>query len=301
MRSSPKRLAASDLAALAARCTFPSAPSAVDLAVSGGPDSCGLALLAAAAGLELTLHHVDHGLRPGGPAESALVEALADRLGARFVGHGLHVSAGPNLESRARAARRAALPDGVLTGHTMDDQAETVLLNLLRGAALDGLGAMHPGTKPLLALRRAEVRALVAAAGLRTVVDPTNRDLSLRRNLVRARVLPELSAVAGRDLVPVLARQASLLREDAAFLDLAAATAIPDVLDVAALRAAPPALRRRAMRGLARLDAPDGTHPPSAAELERIDDVVLGGAVATELAGGRRLSRRRGRLTLDDG
>lgn len=268
--------------------------------MSGGPDSCGLALLAAAAGLRATLHHVDHGLRPGGDREAALVESLAARLGAGFVAHTASVAPGPNLEARARTARRAALPDGSLTGHTMDDQAETVLLNLLRGAGLDGLAAMSPSTKPLLELRRDEVRAHVVAEGVATVVDGSNFDLSLRRNLVRARVLPELNRVADRDLVPVLARQATIARDVVVFLDEVAMDAVPDTGDVAALRAAPPVLRRRRLRDLAR-GTDDLAHPPSAAEVDRMEAVVLGEAAATELSGGRRLARHLGRLRLDDG
>jgi tRNA(Ile)-lysidine synthase len=255
-------------------------------------------VLAADAGLGATLHHVDHGLRPGGDAEAARVAALAARLGQGFEAHVVVVGPGPNLEARARAARHAALPAGTLTGHTMDDQAETVLLNLLRGAGVDGLAAMRPSTKPLLALRRVEVRALVAAEGIEVMIDPTNYDLSLRRNLVRTRVLPELNRVAGRDLVPVLARQATHAADLACYLDDLAADAIPDPTDVAALRDAPGVLRRRRLRELAR----DGdAHPPSTAEVERMEAVVHGDAVATELSGGRRLARRRGRLHLDEG
>lgn len=270
----------------------------MDLAVSGGPDSVGLLLLACEAGLHATVHHVDHRLRPVGATEAALVAELATSLGAEVVLHEVDVGPGGNLEARARAARRAALPSGALTAHTMDDLAETVLLNVLRGAALDGLAAMDPATKPLLELRRREVREHVEARGAAVVTDPSNFDLSLRRNLVRARILPELCRVAGRDLVPVLARQAARLREDAAALDDLARLAIPDPFDVVALRAAPPALRRRRLRDLVRTADVDG-HPPSAAELERMEDVVSGAAVATELAGGRRLARREGRLRLE--
>jgi tRNA(Ile)-lysidine synthase len=271
----------------------------VALAVSGGPDSCGLALLAAAAGCRATLHHVDHRLRAHGDEEAGLVEALARRLELGFVAHVAAVAPGPNLEARARAARRDALPTGALTGHTMDDQAETVLLNLLRGAGLDGLAAMAPATKPLLELRRHEVHEMVADAGVATFADPSNFDLSLRRNLLRARVLPELNRVAMRDLVPVLARQASMSRDAASYLDDVARALVPDASDVAALRAAPAVLRRRRLRDLAR-GADDAGHPPSAAEVDRMEEVVLGEAVATELSGGRRLSRRSGRLRLED-
>jgi tRNA(Ile)-lysidine synthase len=293
------RPAAPDPAGLLARCTFPPPGTDVALAVSGGPDSTALALLAVAAGLRSTIHHVDHGLRRGSADEARLVERLAKSLEVPFVAHAVTVAEGGNLEARARAARRAALPHGVLTGHTMDDQAETVLLNLLRGSGLDGLAAMSPATKPLLGLRRHELRALVRSQDLEVVDDPSNIDLSIRRNLVRQRILPELGAVSRRDLVPVLARQAALARDDASLLDALALAAVPDYLDVAALRAAPLALRRRRLRDLARdtaTDLGDGQHPPSAAEVDRMEAVVQGEAVATELSSGRRLSRSKGRL-----
>jgi tRNA(Ile)-lysidine synthase len=180
----------------------------------------------------------------------------------------------------------------------MDDQAETVLLNVLRGAGLDGLAGMAAATKPLLGLRRMELRAFVDAAGVAYVTDPSNYELTMRRNLLRARVLPELNRVAGRDLVPVLARQALYARDDAAFLDDTARRALPDPADVTAMRDADVALRRRRLRDLAR--SADG-RPPSAAEVDRLDAVVRGDAAATELAGGRRASRSRGRLSLDEG
>ena len=301
MPSSPKRPAAADASELLERCSFPEAGTHVDVAVSGGPDSCGLALLAAAAGLDMTIHHVDHGLRPSADREVALVESLAGRLGAPFVAHRVSIEPGANLEARARSARRATLPAGVLTGHTMDDQAETVLLNLLRGAGIDGLAGMSSSTKPLLWLRRAELRKFVVSSHAEFVTDASNYDLSLRRNLVRARLLPELNGVAARDLVPLLARLAVLAGDDARYLDELAIAAVPDPLDVEALRGAPVALRRRRLRDLARRDDADGSHPPSAAEVERMEAVVMGLVVATELAGGRRLARRNGRLDFEDG
>ena len=119
------------------------------------------------------------------------------------------VAPGPNLEARLRAARFSVLPDGVATGHTMDDQAETVLLNLLRGAGSDGLAAMAPGTRhPLLELRRCETHALCAGLGLDPVRDPSNDDPAFMRNRVRHELLPLCAELAGRDPIPLLARQA---------------------------------------------------------------------------------------------
>ena len=96
------------------------------------------------------------------------------------------VAPGPNLEARARSARHGALPAGALTGHTADDRAETVLLNLLRGAGPTGMrGVARDPRRPLLALRRHETQALCEALGLQVVVDPSNHDPAFRRNRVR--------------------------------------------------------------------------------------------------------------------
>jgi tRNA(Ile)-lysidine synthase len=180
-----------------------------------------------------------------------------------------------------------------MTGHTLDDQAETVLLNLLRGSGADGLAAMRPGPgKPLLALRRAETAALCAELGFEPVVDPTNADLALRRNDVRARVLPLLDEVAGRDVAPLLARTAALLADDT---DLLATLATEvDPTDAAALAAAPPAVARRAVRAWL-----GGIHPPDAASVERVLAVARGEVRGTEVAGRRRVRRTAGRLRLE--
>src|SRR5690606_30551129 len=141
--------------------TFPPPGTPVTCAVSGGPDSSALLVLAVAAGCRATAVHVDHGLRPGSAAEAEVVAALADRLGAGFRSVAVDVADGPNLEARCREARLAALPPDACFGHTADDQAETILVNLMRGAALEGLAGMRPGPRhPLLALRRAETHAL---------------------------------------------------------------------------------------------------------------------------------------------
>ena len=158
-------------------------------AVSGGPDSTALLALACAAGLDVTAVHVDHGLRPGSSEEAGVVAAAAARLGAAFRSEQVGIDPGPNLEARARAARAAVLPRGTLLGHTADDLAETVLLNVLRGAALDGLAGFDPSTRPIRRLRRSETHALCIELGLVPVVDPTNLDPAFRRNRVRHELL----------------------------------------------------------------------------------------------------------------
>ncbi len=285
-----------DVDELLARCTFPAPGTAVTAAVSGGPDSLALLVLAVAAGCEVTAVHVDHGLRPGSAAEAEVVAEVARHLGARVRAEAVVVAAGPNLEARARAARWSVLPADACTGHTLDDRAETVLVNLLRGAGTAGLGALRPGPRhPILALRRSETAALCAAQGLSPLEDPSNADPRFVRNRVRHEVLPLLADVAGRDLVPVLARQAALMADDA---DLVAALAADlDPTDAAALAAAPPPLARAAVRAWLRPTG-DG-QPPSAGAVERVRAVAAGEVVATEVAGGWRVRRSHQRLHLD--
>ena len=266
----------------------------MDCAVSGGADSLALLALAVEAGLRVTAIHVDHGLRPESGREAMVVADAAARFGAAFRAERVHVGAGPNLEARAREARYAVLPPGVLTGHTADDQAETVLLNLLRGAGASGLSGMAEAGHPLLRLRRGETHALCADLGLRPVDDPSNGDPAFRRNRVRAELLPLLSEIAGRDVVPVLTRQADLLRDDASLLDELASTI--DVTDARTLASAPPALARRAIRRWLRADGP---YPPPAADVDRVLAVARLERKACEVANGRRVRRSAGRLHLE--
>jgi tRNA(Ile)-lysidine synthase len=276
---------------------------------SGGADSLALLALAVDAGLAPVAVHVDHGLRDGSAAEATHVRAVAERLGATFRAADVTVVPGANLEARARDARYAALDDVradvgadvVLVGHTADDQAETVLLNVLRGSAAAGLAGMAPRhgsvVRPLLRYRRAETLAICAALGLDVVDDPMNDDPAFRRVAIRQQVLPLLSTLAERDLVPVLARQADILRSDSEFLDELAAAAWPGVEGplAATLAALPEPLARRAVRQWC------GAPPPSLAEVERVLAVAAGEARATELAGGRAVRRSAGVLSLTVG
>ena len=204
---------------LIARTTFPQRGASLDCAVSGGPDSLALLVLAVAAGCQVTAYHVDHGLRPGSSDEATVVADAVLAVGAKFVSLRVECPPGPNLEARARKARAAVLPAGIATGHTADDQAETILLNLLRGAGLDGLAGMRPGPQhPILAIRRFETEALVDSLHLEVVRDPMNDDPRFRRNRVRHELLPLASEIAGRDVVALLCRQATLLADDAGLL-----------------------------------------------------------------------------------
>src|SRR5205823_5327540 len=139
----------------------------VTCGVSGGADSLSLLVLAVAAGCPVTAVHVDHGMRPGSANEAAVVADAATRFGAEFRSERVQVDPGSNLEARARAARSAVLPADCLLGHTADDQAETVLLNLLRGAGVEGLAGIRADVRhPILGLRRHETHDLCARLGL---------------------------------------------------------------------------------------------------------------------------------------
>jgi tRNA(Ile)-lysidine synthase len=289
---------------LLAQCHFATAGSSADLAVSGGPDSLGLLLLAVEAGLVVTAHHVDHHARPTSTSDADHVEEICRRLGVGFIRHDVVVDTGTNFEARARSARRAALPAGALTGHTMDDLAETVLLNMMRGAGLDGLSPMvNDPTKPLRDVRRASLHEFVGATTFVALHDETNDDPAFRRNRVRHELMAMLDDVAGRDVVPILARQAALVYDERVWLDQLArddrAVTLEEA-DCRVLRAWPRARLRRWLRAQLRApDTGDGDHPPSADEVERAIAVVDGDVVATELSGGRRLSRREQHLMLD--
>ena len=290
-----------DIVAIAGRCTFPEPGGPLACAVSGGPDSMALLVLAVAAGCNVTAIHVDHRLRSGSDLEAKFVEATADRFGAAFRSERVSVADGPNLEARARAARFSVLPEGAATGHTMDDQAETVLCNLLRGAGLDGLSGMVPGMRhPLLGLRRSETELVCASMGIEPVRDPSNEDPRHLRNRVRHELLPLCAAIARRDPVPVLARQSDLLRDEASFLGALVQEAVPDPTDARALRDAPLVLARRAVRSwLTPTEGRTDRHPPTAAAVARVLDVAAGAAVAAEIGGGRRVRRSASRLAVE--
>jgi tRNA(Ile)-lysidine synthase len=276
----------------------------VVVACSGGPDSLALLAVAGDAGLAPVAVYVDHGLRPDSARDGDVVRAAAAQLGVEAREVRLRIEPGGNVEARARDARYRALEEArvglgattVLVAHTADDQAETVLLNLVRGSGASGLAGMPARrgsvVRPLLGVRRAEVRALCTALGLRPVDDPTNRDPAHRRNWVRHEVLPALSDGAQRDLVPVLTRQAAVLRAEADLLDdlgdaLLAEAGGPTPAG-RVLAGAHAAIARRAVRRWL------GTPPPSLAEVERVLMVARGECRAVQLAGGRRVWRQAG-------
>ena len=262
-------------------------------AVSGGADSLALLLLARLSGATTTAWHVDHSLRDGSQHEFARVRDIAAALGVEARSCTVVVEPGANLEARARAARYAVLPPDVLTGHTADDQAETVLINLLRGSGTAGLAAMRHDQRPLLGLRRSETRALCAELGVEPLHDPMNDDEAFQRVRVRNDVLPLLNDVARRDMVEVLVRQAELLRDDDDLLNELATTI--DVHDAKALAASPLALARRAIRRW--LAHP---LPPDSATVDRVLSVARGDTAGCEIGNGRQVRRSRQRLEIHE-
>ncbi|MFM8870060.1 MAG: tRNA lysidine(34) synthetase TilS [Actinomycetota bacterium] len=280
------------LVSLLSRCTFPAPTTPVTLAVSGGADSMALMFLAYAHGLEVTIHHVNHQLRPQSHRDVDVIAPVAEKLGIELLVHVVNIDPGPNLEARARDARYGVLPADVMTGHTADDQAETVLINLLRGAGTRGLSAMRPGhRRPLLALRRAETRALCVALDVEPVDDETNTDSKYLRNRVRGELVPLMNDLSQRDIVPLLVRTADMLRDEHDFLEELAASLDPT--DARALAQAPLPLARRAVR--AWLSHP---YPPDVATVERVLAVARGDVLACDVGGGREVRRSKQRLHL---
>jgi tRNA(Ile)-lysidine synthase len=228
----------------------------VMVACSGGPDS--LCLLHALWRLQrllkihLAVFHFDHGLRPGSEEDAAYVERQARRLGLPF--HLRHAADSPtpgqSVEAWARLARYAALTQAATDagaaraalGHTADDQAETVLLALVRGGGLESLSGMapvaalppigFPAVRPLLDTTRQEVLAFCRALRLRPREDPTNRDRRFLRNRIRHDVLPALERGLDRGIRAVLARTADQLRADGRYLESVASGAAGEVISV---------------------------------------------------------------------
>lgn len=292
------------------RYTLLAAGDRVLVACSGGPDSVALLALLGRCdmALELVVGHVDHGLRSDSAQDGEAVAALAQSLGLRFVQRRLALApegAGGQPDHRvsedtARRARLAAL--GALAqevgavrialGHTADDQLETLLMRLCRGAGLTGLAGMAPRrgrlVRPLLELGRQDVLATLEAVGwsARALEDPTNRSQQYFRNRVRGDVVPLLKRENPR-LLEAVARSARGLREELEALRfyenwewrrLAATDPLVDAVDAAGLAALSPGMASRLVRRLwraarGRMDEAEG----SGAELARAHvEMVLG-------------------------
>jgi len=311
------RLVADRAARALAAVGVPVAGDGLALAVSGGADSLALLhalrTLAGPRGWRLAVVTVDHGLRSGSAADAAFVVDHAKALG---LDAGLETLAPADLarhrragqEGAARAARYEALwrAAGELgcgwlaTGHTLDDQAETVLLQLLRGAGPDGLAGMSVRSgrllRPLLGVRRAQTRDCCAAVGVDWREDPTNAEPGPLRNRVRQRLLPLLEELRP-GATGALARTAALAADERDWLDplvaaaLAASQAVASAgpegtvaLDAAALAELPVPLARRVARAAARQA---GATPPDAEATDRVVALAAGPRGEVTWPGGR--------------
>lgn len=244
------------------------------VALSGGPDSLALAAATAfeapRAGFIAGAIVIDHGLQPGSPDAAAQAAAAATALGLNpVVVKSVAVGTDGGPEAAARTARYRALEAAaaelgavaVLLGHTLDDQAETVLLGLARGsgaASLQGMAAVNGlYLRPLLGIRRSMTVQACTDAGLEPWLDPQNDDPTYSRVRVRRAVLPVLEAELGPGIPEALARTAEQLREDAEALDYFADEIAEDLaehseagisLPVRSLEVQPAALRQRLIR-----------------------------------------------------
>ena len=274
------------------RCVFPPSGTEVDCAVSGGADSLALLLLAVNSGLKVTAWHVDHGLRETSSDEGRMVFEVATDLGVKAHCVEAFIEDGPNLEARARDARRKVLPSLVLTGHTADDQAESVLLNLLRGSGVQGAaGIGEPHRRPILDLRRSETKSLCLSAKLDPVNDPMNLDPRFTRNRIRNEVIPLLTEVAGRDSVLMLARHANLAGEASGILgDLVKNL---DITDVRSVDDTPDPVVKFAIQEW--LTDKIGL-PADSSSINRVLQIVRGEIKGTEIHGGFRVDRSQGKV-----
>ncbi len=285
----------------------PSGPLVV--ALSGGADSAVCGWAAVESGERARAMHVHHGL-PGSDLMAEAAAAIAQALDLQLQVVALEQA--PGSEGAARSARYRALlselaaGEWLLTGHTADDLAETVLANLLRGAGPDGLAGIPAVrgriVRPLLEVDRACTRELATLLSLPWADDPANREAGPRRNVVRRELLPQLEARFNPALRASLQRTAAVLAGESELLD-GLAGAVPLVREagtvrvpVGALLALPAPVRRRVLRRALRKVRPPygGSH----AELEQLEGVAVGERGPLELAGGVRAERRGPMLAL---
>jgi tRNA(Ile)-lysidine synthase len=284
--------------AVGAKADFPKAPMV--LALSGGPDSSAMALLATRLWVEARAVHVNHGTRHADVLEAA-ARAVASELALELTVVEAELAGTGFTEEAARDARYLALRETrgegewIVTAHTLDDQAETVLINLLRGTGLAGLAGIPPVTpervaRPLLGVTRGELREMSVLAGLPFVDDPSNLDSGFTRNRLRLEVIPLLEAEFNPQLLAALARTAAAARSDDDFLQELAGELPVNLGDRAGeiprsvLMVSPRALSDRALRNLVTSLRPP--HPPSRAEMARVWEVVAGTANRAQLEGG---------------
>jgi tRNA(Ile)-lysidine synthase len=267
------------------------------VALSGGADSAALAFLLSGSGRTFRAVHVNHGL-PDSPSLEAAARAVAAKVGVDLAVVVIDIPGGASPEGQARDARYSALVEQLmpgewlLTGHTLDDQSETVLMNLIRGTGPRGLSGIPPRrgmvARPMLAVRRAETRELAGLADLPYFDDPVNLDPSVRRNSIRLEVLPALSSRFNPRLAESMARIAQLTRADDSLLSEEAGS-IPVLVRgksvavaLGALTTVPRPVADRVLRDcLGRVRPP---HRGTAAEVDKIWAVAVGDRSSAVLA-----------------
>lgn len=296
----------------------PHLSAAVLIACSGGPDSTALALGAAHVakkiGVNVRVGIIDHGIQE---ITEQIAQETAERLAARGIECEIKrvvVGSGPSMEAQAREARYAGLlemaaGDPILLGHTLDDQAETVLLGLARGSGTRSLAGMAPVSKragselrrPLLSIRRATTVRACADWGIETWSDPQNMQTEFTRVNIRRHVLPFLDEKLGPGIPEALARTSDLARADADLLDslaaeLRAQAAEGETLAVATLQAAPVALATRVLLNWLR----DAGAEPGHSHIQEVRTLIddWHGQKGIDIPGGIRVIRKGKKLAL---
>ncbi|MDJ0925285.1 MAG: tRNA lysidine(34) synthetase TilS [Acidimicrobiia bacterium] len=275
-------------------------PGPVVVALSGGPDSAVAAWACTQAkGTDsVRAVHIDHGW-DASAAMLAAAQAVADRLAIEMKIVQVTLPSGPSPEGIAREARLSALVDAagsdrIVTGHHADDVAETVVGNLLRGAGVTGLAGIPadrgPFVRPLLSFRRSDLRQLGEYLELPFTDDPANEDRTLRRNLIRHELLPELDRHIQGELVSLLGRTASHMAAIDAYLDLitphlgATADESAILVPTAPLVTAPNALAVRMVRSVLRRINPP--YPGTSREVAAVLGVARGETSRVDLSSG---------------
>ncbi|GAC68134.1 tRNA lysidine(34) synthetase TilS [Gordonia soli] len=268
----------------------------VCVGLSGGPDSSALAAAAVRAGLTVEALVVDHGLQQGSADVAARAAEWARSLGASAQVLRVVVGDAGGPEAAARDARYAALEAArgdrpVLLGHTLDDQAETVLLGLARGSGGRSIVGMRgwnaPWGRPLLGTRRSATRAACAAWGIEAHHDPHNDDLRFTRVRVRTEALPLLEDVLAGGVAEALARTGDALRDDLDALDAIAEELFTQAvagsaLAVGDLMSAPRAIWTRVLRRWLR---EVGATEPTSAVVGAVDALTAGGRGEVAIGG----------------